>query len=79
MSKSRKIIAGAVIAALVLLGLAVSALFVLPKLINSEVLKSRIRAELSRQVGGQVDFGRVDLTVYPRPRVSIHHGSVSLP
>ncbi|MFZ0132024.1 MAG: AsmA-like C-terminal region-containing protein, partial [Desulfobacterales bacterium] len=42
-------------------------------------LKSRIRAELSRQVGGQVDFGRVDLTVYPRPRVSIHHGSVSLP
>lgn len=79
MRKSRKIVAGAVIAALILLILAVSALYVLPKLIDSEFLKSRIRAELSRQVGGRVDFGRVDLTVYPRPRVSIHHSSVTLP
>ena len=77
--KSRKIIAGVVIAALVLLGLAVCAIFVLPKLIDTEILKSRIRAELSRQLGGEVDFGRVDLAVYPRPRVSIHHSSVSLP
>ena len=79
MDKSRKIIVGAVIGMVAILILLFAALLVLPRLIDSETFKNKIRSELSRTIGGKIDFGRLDFSVFPVPHVTLGKVSVLLP
>ena len=54
-------------------------ILLLPKLVNLEPMREKILATVSQQVGGEVEFKRVDLSFFPRPRVVIHHGNLSIP
>ncbi len=79
MSKRKKIaiwVMGVIGALLVLL---LILLLLLPTFINLEPIKEKIVANLSQKIGGELKFQRVDLSFFPRPRVMIHQGSVSIP
>ncbi|MGD8949332.1 MAG: AsmA-like C-terminal domain-containing protein [Desulfobacterales bacterium] len=79
MSKSRKIVAGAVIGIVSVVILLLVAVLVLPKVIESETLKAKIRSEFSRTVGGEIDFDRLDFSVFPHPHLKLNKASVMLP
>ncbi len=75
MSRQKKIaiwVMGVIGALLVLM-------LLLPTFINLEPIKEKIVANLSRRMGGKLAFQRCDLSFLPRPRVVIHHGSLSIP
>jgi hypothetical protein len=77
--KSRKMVVGAVIGIVTIVILLFAVVLVLPKLIESETLKAKIRSEFSRTVGGEIDFDRLDFTVFPLPHVTLDKASVVLP
>jgi uncharacterized protein involved in outer membrane biogenesis len=77
--KSRKIVVGAVIGMVAVFIILFLALLVLPRLIDSEAFKNKIRSELSRKVGGKIDFDRLDFSVFPVPHVTLDKVSVILP
>ena len=79
MDKSRKIVVGAVIGIVSIAILLFAAVLVLPKLIESETLKAKIRSEFSRTVGGEIDFDRLEFSVFPLPHVTLDKASVRLP
>ena len=79
MSKRKKIaiwVMGVIGALLVLL---LILMLLLPRIINLERIKQKIIARISQEVGGEVEFQRLDLSFLPRPRVMIHEISLSLP
>ena len=51
----------------------------LPYLINLGPLKEKILAILSEKLGGRVQYERLDLSFFPRPRVEILEGRVFIP
>jgi len=79
MSKRKKItiwVMGVIGALLVLL---LILMLLLPRVINLEPIKQKIIARISQEVGGELEFQRIDLSFLPRPRVIIHQGSLSIP
>jgi len=50
-----------------------------PLFINSATMKGKIRALVSQQIGGDVTFQRLDLSLLPYPSVIIYHPSFSIP
>jgi uncharacterized protein involved in outer membrane biogenesis len=54
-----------------------AAIYLTPRLINSELLKGKIEDIASEKIGGSVDFEKIDLSVLPRPHAIIHKGAVS--
>jgi hypothetical protein len=77
--KSRKIVVGAVIGMVAVVILLLVAVLVLPKVIESETLKAKIRSEFSRTVGGEIDFDRLDFSFFPLPHLTLDKASVVLP
>ena len=62
-----------------LLALLLASLFLLPRLINLEVMKEKIRTTISQKVKGEVEFHKIDLSLFPRPVVEIHKIRLSIP
>lgn len=79
MSRYKKITLWVIGSTGTILILLLALLLLLPKLINLQPVKGKILANLSRTVGGQVEFHKVDLSFFPRLRVLVHQASVSIP
>ncbi|MGB8334975.1 MAG: AsmA family protein, partial [Desulfobacterales bacterium] len=79
MDKRRKIVVGVLIGMFAVLIMLFAALLVLPRLIDSETLKNKIRSKFSQKVGGGIDFDRLDFSVFPAPHVTLDKVSVILP
>ena len=52
---------------------------VAPRAISTEPTKTRIRSELSKAVGGALDFDRLGIFLFPRPGVAVHGASITIP
>jgi len=61
-----------------LLILFVALALLLPYLVNLESTREKIEALLFRQVGGRVEYRKIDLFYFPRPGVEVHQVTVSL-
>ncbi|MGA9261932.1 MAG: AsmA family protein, partial [Desulfobacterales bacterium] len=79
MDKRRKIVVGVLIGMFAVLLMLFAAAVVLPRLIDSETLKNKIRSKFSQKVGGGIDFDRLDFSVFPAPHVTLDKVSVILP
>ena len=79
MDKRRKIVVGVLIGMFAVLLMLFAAAVVLPRLIDSETLKIKIRSEFSQKVGGEIDFDRLDFSFFPLPHVKLDKASVILP
>ena len=62
-----------------LLVLVVALALVLPHLLHLPSVREKILAQASRQVKGEVAFSKLDLSLFPVPKVTIHKVSVKLP
>ena len=60
-----------VIAAFIM-GVVVLCVLVVPKMVDSQMIKDRIGAELAKQFAGRLSIGKIELLWWPRPRVVIH-------
>jgi len=49
------------------------------RLINLDAIKNRIETAVSRELGGQIQYERVGLTILPRPQVVISRLAVTIP
>lgn len=49
------------------------------RLINQDAVKDRIETTVSRDLGGQIRYERVGLTILPRPQVVITNPSITVP
>jgi hypothetical protein len=50
----------------------------LPYLVNLESIREKIEALLFQQVGGKVEYQKIDLLYFPRPGVKAHQVSISI-
>jgi len=53
-------------------------ILLLPTLINLDRIREKIVATISEKVGAELEFQRVDLSFFPRPRVMVHQGTLSV-
>ena len=63
----------------ILLALLFTLTVVAPRVISSESIKTQIRDEFSKAVGGSLDFDRFRISLFPRPGVAVHSASVTIP
>ena len=54
-------------------------ILLLPRIINLEPIRQKVIARVSEEVGGELEYRSIDLSFFPRPRVIIHHASLSIP
>ena len=73
--KHRWIVRGLVVLLIILLIVALLP----PILINLKPIKERILADISKEIGGQVNCERLVLSLLPLPRAVIYKGSISIP
>ena len=64
--------------AILLLGVA-AVLFLLPRLINKEMVREKIVHLLSQKVAGRVTFQDADISLFPLPRVIIRNAGLTIP
>ncbi|MDY6954543.1 MAG: AsmA family protein, partial [Thermodesulfobacteriota bacterium] len=50
-----------------------------PRLVNLSPVKEKILADVSQAVGGDVGCEGVALSLLPRPKVLVHHGTITIP
>ena len=79
MDKSKKTVFGVLIGIVTVVILLFVAALIFPKLIESETLKAKIRSEFSQKFGGEIDFDRLDFSVFPLPHVTLDKASLVLP
>jgi hypothetical protein len=63
----------------IILALLLTLTVVAPRVINLESIKGQIQAEFTKTAGGDLDFERMDLSFFPRPRVIIRWATVEIP
>jgi hypothetical protein len=79
MTRQRKILywtAGIGSALLALLAIAV---MLLPRLVNTELVRSKIESTISRDLGGTLAYDRVALSIIPHPRIVLRQLKVEIP
>ncbi|HET6515117.1 MAG TPA: AsmA-like C-terminal domain-containing protein [Thermodesulfovibrionales bacterium] len=63
----------------VLLALMLVASLLAPHFIDSESVRQKIKAAVSKKVPGTVDFQKIEVSLFPRPTVTISKAKLSLP
>lgn len=58
---------------------AVVAVFLLPRLINTEMVRGRVTSILSHKLSGSVSFQDADVSLFPVPSVTIRNASLTIP
>ena len=59
--------------------LIVVVIMIVPQLINLEMVKERIENTVSKEIGGEIKYRRLDLSYFPRPQVVIHKVEILIP
>jgi hypothetical protein len=53
--------------------------FLASRFINKESIREKVQSTVSEKIGGEVDFNRADLSIFPFTHVVIHQGRFSIP
>jgi hypothetical protein len=79
MTRQRKILYWTVGVCAALLALLVTAVLLLPRLVNTELVRSKIESTISQDLGGTLTYDRVALSILPRPRIILRRLKVEIP
>lgn len=77
--KSRKLLKWLSIGAGLVLLLCAAAAFILPQLINKDMVREKIVRLLSQKIAGTVNFQRAEISLFPLPRVIIRNAELTIP
>jgi hypothetical protein len=62
-----------------LLALLIAAVVLLPMYLDSPEVKSRIQAAVAEKIGGKISYERIEISLFPRPHVSISQLHLAYP
>ncbi len=79
MPKRRKILFSLISLAGIFLCVLVVLLVVTPRLINLETVKKEIKNRFAEDIGGEIEYRRVDLAFFPRPHIVIAAVNFTMP
>ncbi len=79
MSPRRKLLLIVLGSAALVAALLFIAVFLVPRLVNVDAVKTPILARLERETGVRVSFDRAELAWFPRPRLVLHEAFLVLP
>ena len=77
--RGKKIAVGLLACLLCVFILLFAAILIVPRFIDRDVLKDRVRREVSKLVEGEFDFKRIDLSLFPSPHVLLADATLILP
>ena len=77
--RGKKIAVGLLACLLCVFILLFAAILIVPRFIDRDVLKDRVRREVSKLVEGEFDFKRIDLSLFPSPHVLLFEPELNLP
>ena len=69
MKNGKKIAVGVLVSLLAVFILLIAAILIVPRFIDRGAVGDKVRSEVSKLVGGEFDFERVDLALFPAPHV----------
>jgi len=79
MGKPKKL-KGLLIKSLLIFGaLIVVVMMITPQLINLEMVRENIEKTISREIGGEIKYRRLDLSYFPQPHVVVHTVEILIP
>jgi hypothetical protein len=64
---------------LIVVALIVVIILVTPQLINLEMVRERIENTVSKEIGGKINYRRLDLSYFPRPHVVVQKVEILIP
>ena len=79
MSKPKKVFNLLIKSLLIAGALIVVIMMITPHLINLEVVRERIENTVSKEIGGEIIYRRLDLSYFPRPHVVVHRAEIVIP
>jgi hypothetical protein len=77
--RGKKIAVGLLACLLCVFILLFAAILIVPRFIDRDVLKDKVRREVSKLVEGEFDFKRIDLSLFPAPHVLLFEPELNLP
>jgi hypothetical protein len=78
-NRCRKIVIGTVVTTFVVLILLLAAVLIAPKVVDSQTVKARVRSELLKLAGVEIDFDHLILDYFPHPHVIIDRVDLAIP
>jgi len=78
-NRTKNIVFGIIASFFAVLIILFGAVLILPRLIDLEAVRDRVRNGLTETVGVEVDFRRMALSIFPSPHVSLYEPSLVLP
>jgi hypothetical protein len=79
MTRQRKIVFDVIASVCAVLLLVLAAVTLVPKLIDTEVVREKLRSEIKHTAGVEIDFKQLELDLFPRPHIVIDQVSLSIP
>ena len=79
MSKPKKIFNLLIKSLLIFGALLVVLMMIAPQLIHLEMVRERIENTVSKEIGGEIKYRRLDLSYFPRPHVVVHKVEILIP
>ena len=77
--RGKKIAVGLLACLLSVFILLFAAILIIPRFIDRDVVKDKVRREVSKLVEGEFDFKRIDLSFFPMPHVLLADATLNLP
>ena len=79
MNRRRKIVIGIWRLVFIVLILLLAAILIAPKVIDSEVVKAKIRSKIKETAGVEIDFKHLVLDFFPHPHIIVDRVALSIP
>ncbi len=79
MSRPKKIINLLIKSLLIFSALIVVMMMIAPHLINLEMVREKIEHTVSKEIGGEIKYRRLDLSYFPRPHIVVHKVEILIP
>ncbi len=79
MIRQRKIVVGVIACAFAVLLLMFAAAVMAPKMADSKTVRDKLRSEVKKATGADIDFKHLRLDLFPRPRLTFEQVVMSLP
>ena len=78
MNRRRKIIGGFVVSAFAVLIVLLAIVIIAPKVVDTKTVKAKVRSELMKVAGVEIDFEHLTLDFFPHPHVIIDQVTLSI-
>jgi hypothetical protein len=77
--RSKKIVYGVIASVCAVLILTFAAVILVPKVVDTEVVREKLRSEIKLKSGVDVDFKQLEIDYFPRPHIVFEQATLSLP